>query len=100
MKIGPHIFFIIFYVMDIYPAYNFLLGRPWIHSAGTITSTLHQRLKFMIRSKLVMVEGEENIMVSHLASFRYVEVGGEIHETTFQAFKVVNVKMDSQGKNS
>lgn len=83
MKIGPHIFFIIFYVMDIYPAYSCLLGRPWIHSAGTVTSTLHQRLKFMIGSKLVVVEGEDDIMVSHLEPFRYVEVGGEIHETPF-----------------
>lgn len=41
MKIGPHIFFIIFYVMDIYPAYNCLLGCPWIHSDGVVASTLH-----------------------------------------------------------
>lgn len=93
MKVGPHIFFITFYVMDIYPAYSCLLGRPWIHSAGAVTSTLHQRLKFMIGSKLVVVEREEDIVVSHLASFRYVEVGGEIHETPFQAFEVVNMEM-------
>lgn len=76
MKIRPHVFFITFYVMDIYPAYNCLLRRPWIHSAGAVTSTLHQRLKFMIGSKLVVVEGEKDIMVSHLALFRYVEVKG------------------------
>lgn len=74
MKIGPHVFFINFYMMDIYPAYSCLLGRPWIHSAGAITSTLHQRLKFMIGSKPVVLEVEEDIAVSHLASFRYVEV--------------------------
>lgn len=28
IKIGPHTFFIIFYVIDIYPAYSCLLGRP------------------------------------------------------------------------
>ena len=32
-------------------------------------------------------------MVSHLDSFRYVDVGGEIHETPFQAFEVVRVVM-------
>ncbi|XP_050916295.1 uncharacterized protein LOC127131413 [Lathyrus oleraceus] len=93
MKIGPHIFFIIFYMMDIYPTYSCLKGRPWIHSASAVTSTLHQRLKFMIDSKLVVVEGEKDIVVSHLVSFRYVEVGGETHETPFQAFNVVNVEM-------
>lgn len=67
VNIGPHTFFITFYVMDIYPAYSCLLGRPWIHLAGAVTSTLHQRFKFLINNKLVVVEGEEDIMVSHLA---------------------------------
>lgn len=40
---GPHIFPITFLVMDINPAYSFLLGRPWIHTAGAITSTLHHK---------------------------------------------------------
>lgn len=40
-----------------------------------------------------MVEDEKDIMVSHLASFIYVEVGGEVHETPFQAFEEVNTEM-------
>lgn len=47
----------------------------------------------MIGDKLVVVEGEKDIVVSHLASFRYLEVEGEIHETPFQAFEVVNMEM-------
>ena len=47
----------------------------------------------MIGSKRVVVEGEEDIVVSHLASFRYVDVGGEIHKTPFQVFKLVNMEM-------
>lgn len=72
IKIGLHMFFTTFYVMDIYPSYSYLLEQPWIHSVGAVTSTLHQRLKFLINNKLVVMEGEEDIMVSHLASFRYV----------------------------
>ncbi|XP_050890912.1 uncharacterized protein LOC127096377 [Lathyrus oleraceus] len=93
MKIGPHIFLITFFVMDIYPAYSCLLGRPWIHSAGAVTSTLHQNLKFLADDKLVVVKGEEDIMVSHLASFRYVEGEGEIREIPFQSFEVINIEM-------
>ncbi|XP_050890917.1 uncharacterized protein LOC127096379 [Lathyrus oleraceus] len=73
IKIGPLTFFITFFMMDIYPAYNCLLGRTWIHSTGAITSTVHQRLKFLVNNKLVVMEGEEDIMASHLASFWYVE---------------------------
>ncbi|KAI5436717.1 hypothetical protein KIW84_023005 [Lathyrus oleraceus] len=45
VKIGREVFNIIFYVMDIQPAYSCLLGRPWIHAAGAVSSTLHQKLK-------------------------------------------------------
>ncbi|XP_050909145.1 uncharacterized protein LOC127122914 [Lathyrus oleraceus] len=51
MKIGPYTFLITFFVMDIYPAYNCLMGRPWIHSASAVTSTLHQKLKFLANGK-------------------------------------------------
>lgn len=40
---------------------------------------------------MVVVEGEEDIMVSHLAYFLNVEVGGEVHETLFQSFEVVSM---------
>ena len=90
VKIGPQIFTITFFVMDIFPAYCCLIGRPWIHKSGAVTSTLHQKLKFPVSGKIVTVCGEEEYMVSHLTSFRYVEVEGEIIETPFQAFETVN----------
>lgn len=93
VKIGLHKYFITFFVMDIHPTYSCLLGRPWIHSAGAITSMLHQRLKFLVNNKLVVIEEEENIMVSDIASFRYVEGGGEVQEISFQSFEVVSVDM-------
>lgn len=93
IKIGLHTFFITFFVMDIHPTYSFLLGRPRIHLVGAVTSMLHQRLKFLINNKLVVMVGEEDIMVSHLASFRYVEGDGELKEIPFQSFEIVNVEM-------
>ena len=84
MKIAPHTFFITFFVMDIHPAYSCQLGRPWIYSAKVVTSMLHQRLKVFVSNKLVVMEGEEDIMVIHLASFRYVEGEGEMKEIPFQ----------------
>lgn len=41
----------------------------------------------------IVTEGEEDSMVSHLASFHYVEGGGEVDETPFQSFEVINVEM-------
>ena len=45
IKVGSQIFNSTFYIMEIRPAYSCLLGRPWIHKAGAVTSTLHQNLK-------------------------------------------------------
>ena len=47
MTIGPETFLITFQVMDIDASYSCLLGRPWIHEADAVTSTLHQKMKFV-----------------------------------------------------
>ena len=59
--------------MDIDASYICLLGRPWIHEAGAVTSTLHQKLKFVRNGKLVTVHGEEAYLVSQLSSFSCIE---------------------------
>jgi len=92
VKIGPEVFKSVFCVMDIQPVYSCLLGRPWIHAVGAVTSTLHQKLKYILAGKVVTVCGEEDIFVSQLSSFKYVEMDGEIFETPSQAFETVKVE--------
>nr|KYP35643.1 hypothetical protein KK1_043302 [Cajanus cajan] len=72
IQIGPTIFNVEFQVMDITPAYSCLLGRPWIHDAKAVPSTLHQKVKFIVGDKLVTVQAEDDILISKpsgLASF-------------------------------
>ncbi|KAI5429602.1 hypothetical protein KIW84_034250 [Lathyrus oleraceus] len=87
IKIGPSDFQITFQVMDIHPSYSCLLGRPWIHEAGAVTSTLHQKLKFVKNKKLVVIGGEKALLVSHLSSFSYIDVEDEVG-TPFQALSI------------
>ena len=58
--------------MDINPAYSCLLGGPCIHSVVVVPSTLHQKLKFIVEGHLVIVSGEEDILVSCPSSMPYV----------------------------
>ncbi|XP_070015374.1 uncharacterized protein LOC142174433 [Nicotiana tabacum] len=44
--IGPVDFEVTFQALDMDTSYNFLLGRPWIHAARVVPSTLHQMVKF------------------------------------------------------
>jgi len=83
VQIGPHTCQVMFQVMDINPAYNSLLGRPWIHSVGVVPSTLHQKLKFVVEGHLVMVSGEEDVLASCPSSMPYVEAAEESLETAF-----------------
>ena len=69
IKVGSQIFKSTFYVMDIRPNYFCLLGFPWIHGAGVVTFTLHHKLKYPVKGKIVTVYGEEEYMVKHLNSF-------------------------------
>ena len=89
IKIGPRVFEVTFFIMDINPSYCCLLGRPWIHRVCAVTSTLHQKLKFLLNGKVVTICGEEDYIVSNLSSSRYVEVDGEINETPCQDFEIV-----------
>jgi hypothetical protein len=98
MVIGPHLFNISFQVMDINPSYSCLLGRPWIHTAGAVASTLHQKLKFIVDDKLVIVSGEEDALVSHLSSFRYIETEEGVLETQFQALEIATVTLADKGE--
>ncbi|XP_052735536.1 uncharacterized protein LOC128197521 [Vigna angularis] len=89
MQVGPCVFQITFQVMDILPAYSCLLGRPWIHSAGVVPSTLHQKLKYVMGDKLVIVSGEEDLLVNGPSSTRYIEAAEEALETAFQSLEIV-----------
>lgn len=97
MIVGTHTSMATFQVMKINPGYNCLLGRPWIHSVGAVTSTLHQKLKFVVGDKLVIVSGEEDILICHLLSLRYIEADKETLETHFQDLEIGVV---SQRKNA
>jgi hypothetical protein len=89
--IGPQVFTITFQIMDINPAYSCLLGRPLIHAAGAVTSTLHQKLKFVTGDKIIVVSGQEDMMVSHLSSFRYIEADKKATKIPFQTLKIANL---------
>ena len=78
IRIGPHTYQITFQVMDINPAYSFLLGQPWIHSVGVVPSTLHQKMKFVVGGHLIIVSGEEDILVSCPSSTPYMEATKEL----------------------
>ena len=61
LTIGPVDFAVNFQVLDINASYNLLLGRPWVHRARAVPSTLHQMIKFEYDQQEVIVHGEGDL---------------------------------------
>nr|KYP40865.1 hypothetical protein KK1_037789 [Cajanus cajan] len=71
--------------MDIASAYSCLLGRPWIHQARAVPSTLHQKVKFVVDNKLVVIQAKVDMIIRKPLTISYVDAVEEALETTFQA---------------
>ena len=90
LQIGPCTFTIEFQVMDISSSYNCLLGRPWIHIAGAVPSTLHQKIKFVTEGQLVCIATKEDMIVAALSGAPYVEADEKVMECSFRSLEFVN----------
>ena len=90
VQIGPCTFNVEFQVMDILSSYNCLLGRPWIHIAEAVPSTLHQKIKFVIEGQLVYVSAEEDMITATSLGAPYVETDEKAMECSFRSLEFVN----------
>ncbi|PKI48712.1 hypothetical protein CRG98_030893 [Punica granatum] len=93
IDVGPCSFSITFQVLDIPNAFSLLLGRPWIHSAGAVPSSLHQRLKFIVEEKLITVKGEEDSAIYKETAVPYISVGDD-ENLPFHSFETISVIRD------
>nr|XP_016505890.1 PREDICTED: uncharacterized protein LOC107823711 [Nicotiana tabacum] len=48
-----------FQVVEMYMAYNMILGRPWIHEMEAVPSTLHQVIKFSSQWGIREIRGDQ-----------------------------------------
>ena len=97
VQIGPCTFIVEFQVMDISSFYNCLLERPWIHIAGAVPSTLHQKIKFVIERQLVCISAEEDMIVAISSGAPYVETDEKAMECSFRSLKFVNAMYVGEG---
>ncbi|XP_017604365.1 uncharacterized protein LOC108451145 [Gossypium arboreum] len=91
LLIKPDTYEVDFFVMDIKPSYNCLLGRPWIHSVGVVPSSLHQKLKLVTEGPLITINAEEDIIASVTSNEPYIENDDEVIECSFRSLEFVNV---------
>ncbi|XP_077232387.1 uncharacterized protein LOC143869499 [Tasmannia lanceolata] len=66
IQIGGEDFEVEFQVLDIKASFLLLLGRPWMHKVGVVPSTLHQKLKFIRRSRVITVKGDPDLEIGQI----------------------------------
>ena len=50
-----------FIVVDAFSPYTAIMGRPWLHSLGAVSSTLHQKVKYPFRGQVMEIVGSQSM---------------------------------------
>jgi len=96
LYVEPQVFLVTLQVMDIHSSYNILLGRPWIHAAGAVTSSLHQCLKYIMNEMLITVKTEETISMIKNVVVPFIKVE-DCRDKNIHAFEIVNAECVPEG---
>ena len=55
MQAGADVVEVDFIVVDAFSPYTAIMGRPWLHSLGAVSSTLHQKVKYPFRGQVLEI---------------------------------------------
>ena len=50
-----------FIVVDAYSSYTAIVARPWLHTLGAVSSTLHQKIKYLSGGKIEEILGDQTM---------------------------------------
>ena len=50
-----------FIVVDAYSPYTVIVARPWLHTLGAVSSTLHQKIKYLSGGKIEEILGDQTM---------------------------------------
>ncbi|XP_022735615.1 uncharacterized protein LOC111288969 [Durio zibethinus] len=64
--------------------------RRKIYTIEVVPSSLHQKVKFIMKGKQVCVDGEEDLLVTKTLKTLYIEAAEEAIECSVRAFKLAN----------
>ena len=64
VKTGPIKAVVEFTILDIPVTYALLLGRPWYHVLGGVSSTVHQKVKFLLDGEVITIDASMSKTIS------------------------------------
>ena len=74
------------------------MGRPWIHEAGAIPSSLHQKVKFIHEECIITIQSDKDVVTSFDPVLQISHSEDDLHLTgfDFDEVHVVSLKDDDR----
>ena len=61
VQTGSEIVEVDFIMVDAYSPYTAIVARPWLHTLGAVSSTLHQKIKYPSEGQIEEILGEQTM---------------------------------------
>ena len=93
LMIGPVFSQVLFQILRILVSFNLLLGRPWIHSAGAIPSSLYLKVKFIHDGQVINISSTGGAYLTFEPVLEISHGGDELLMTGFAFDEVQTVEL-------
>ena len=61
VQVGTNVVEVDFIVVDAFSPYIAIMGRPWLHTLGVVSSTLHQKVTYPSRDQVLKIVGSQSV---------------------------------------
>ena len=61
VQAGADVVEVNFIMVDAFSPYTAIMGRPWLHSLGAVSSTLHQKVKYPSGGQVLEIMGSQSM---------------------------------------
>ena len=86
VQTSPDVVEVDFIVVDAFFPYTAIMGRPWLHTLGVVSSTLHQKVKYPSGGQVLEILGSQSTARQCLVAAIQHRPEAEISATTNNGF--------------
>ena len=61
VQTGSEVVEVDFIIVDAYSPYTAIVARPWLHTLGAVSSTLHQKVKYLSEGQIREILGDQSL---------------------------------------
>ena len=100
VMMGPIRYSILFQLLRIQSSFNLILGHPWIHEAGAIPSSLHQKVKFIHEGCIITIQSDKDVVTSFEPMLQISHNEDDLHFTGFVFYEVQVVSIEDDNRDT